>query len=280
MANLFVNVNGKVYPAGTPVITADNRGFRYGDGLFETMKVRKFQIRNQAFHFDRLFEGLSLMKFVLPAFFSRDYLAEQVIRLCQRNNHPTARVRLSLFRGDGGLYDAENHFPNFLIQTWPLSGEKETLNENGLVVGIYHDAVKSIDRFSNLKTKNFLPYFMGALHAQEQKWNDAIILNSQGNVCDSTVANIFLVKGDRVITPALSEGCVKGVMRRTLLAVLAEAHMEVAEETVSVNALLEADEVWFTNAMQPLRWVGSCEERTYQNVRATRTFDLLARHFG
>ena len=279
MANLFVNVNGKVHPAGTAVITADNRGFRYGDGLFETMKVTTFRIRNQQFHFERLFEGLALMKFVLPAFFTRNFIAEQVISLCQRNNHPTARVRLSLYRGDGGLYDAENHFPNFLIQTWPLTGEKEQLNENGLVAGIYTDAVKSVDRFAHLKTKNFLPYFMGALHAQEMRWNDAILLNSRGNICDSTVANIFVVKGDNLTTPSLTEGCVAGVMRRTLLAVLAEAHILAEEKPISMADLMGADEVWLTNAMHPLRWVGSCGQSQYSNTQARKAFELLSKHF-
>ena len=95
----------------------------------------------------------------------------------------------------------ENHFPNCIIQSWPLEQEGFQLNENGLVTGIYSSARKTMDSFSNIKSNNYLPYAMAALHSKKQKWNDAFLLNTNGTICDSTIANVFIIKDDIILTP-------------------------------------------------------------------------------
>ena len=181
--------------------------------------------------------------------------------------HPRdVRVRLNVFRGDGGLNDAINNFPNYIIQTWVLPDHSDQLNSNGIVVGIYEDARKTCDAFSNLKHNNFLPYIMGAMHAKKMKWNDAVVLNSHGRVCETTIANIFYIKDNVVYTPALTEGCIAGVRRKNLLAKLPAIGYEVIKKEVTVEALLDADEVFFTNAVSPIRWVQRINDKEYGNA--------------
>src|SRR5436853_281074 len=130
--------NGKVLKTGNLVISPDNRSFRYGDGFFETMKMVNSNIALSDYHFERLFSSLQILQFEKPSYFTVNYLKEQIKNLAEKNKHQQlARARLTIFRGDGGLYDCENHFPNFIIQTWELDPQSLQLNENGLITDIY-----------------------------------------------------------------------------------------------------------------------------------------------
>jgi branched-chain amino acid aminotransferase len=262
----YLFYNGQWAKNDKPLITADNRGFRYGDGLFETMRIDEGVIQLAELHFERLFMGLALFQFEMPNYFNPAYLAKNIGELCHRNKFITARVRLNAFRGNGGLYDAENHFPNCIIQSWPLPKTNQQWNENGLVTGIYPDARKSIDAFSTVKSNNYQPYLMAALHAKKQHWNDALVFNSKNNICDATIANVFIIKNKIVNTPALSEGCVAGVMRNYLLKQLKEQGYEVREDVLTLDEIASADEMFLTNAIHGIRWVQNCGEKKYGNA--------------
>ena len=173
----FICFNGKILPGSDPVLKITNQSYRYGDGLFETMRVQDGRIILEDFHFERLSEGIKMLKFVRPAFFTSQKIKEAVIQLCEKNKcSGRARVRLSVSRGNGGLYDGDNFF-QYIIESWPLDMLTDQLNENGLVIDIYPDARKSCDAFSNLKSANFLPYSMAALYAKENKLNDCLVVN-------------------------------------------------------------------------------------------------------
>ncbi len=258
-----VYFNGKILPAEQALIGAGNRGFRYGDGLFETMRVVNGRIALQELHFERLFAGLSVLQFDLPALFTPDHLAEAVLALCHKMKITDgARVRLNVFRGNGGLYDPENHHPNLIIEAWPLV-LPAGLNENGLLVDIYGEARKPQDVLANLKTNNYLPYIMAALHAKKNRLNDCLLLNTAGRVCDATIANVFWVKDGNVFSPPLSEGGVGGVMRKYLLNTVSGKYA-IQEALLTLNQLLEADEVLLTNAVQGIRWVKACGNKEYR----------------
>ena len=275
MQSSYINFNGKIINAEETIITADNRGFRYGDGLFETMRLEDGKVALHKYHFERLFNGLSILKFQLPSSFTSQFLYDACLNLCAKNKYANARIRLMVFRGNGGVFDPVNHHPNFIIQTWELPAGKISINNNGLDIGIYHDAVKSIDKFSNLKDNNYLTYLMAALYAQENKWNDCIVLNSDGRVCEASIANIFIVKDEKIYTPELTEGCVAGVMRRFFLEKLPESGFKVYETKIEENELLNADEIWLTNAVNKLKWVKSLNEKKFGNEMALNIFPKL-----
>jgi branched-subunit amino acid aminotransferase/4-amino-4-deoxychorismate lyase len=184
-------------------------------------------------------------------------------------------VRLSVIRGNGGLYDPENHLPNTIIQTWTLEEESYRLNENGLVAGIYPLAKKSIDTFSNIKSNNYLPYSMAALYAKQQHWNDALVLNTAGNICDATIANLFIIKNKKLFTPALTQGCINGVMRRYILENIGSSGYIAEETIIKYEDIHSADEVFLTNAITGIRWVQSVEEKRYSNTECINIFQSL-----
>lgn len=262
----YINYNGKLLDATTALVGAGNRGLRYGDGLFETMKVNNGKLQFAADHFDRLWHGLGVLGFELPPLFTKEKLQAEVIALGAKNGHLlSGRTRLNLFRGEGGLFDAENNYPNYIIESWSLSAGYSEFNPNGLVLAIYADARKTCDVLANLKHNNYLPYVLAALHAKKEKCNDALLLNSMGRICDSTIANIFIVKNQQVITPGLDEGCVAGVLRKNLIAHLAATGFNISEKAVTIDDVLTADEVFLTNSMFNIRWVQRIADRAYRS---------------
>ena len=262
---MFICLNGKILRAEDPVLLASNRGYRYGDALFETMKVANQNILLETYHFERLFAGLRLLQFEVPKLLTREKLHSEVILLAEKNHCGNlARIRLSVFRGNGGVYD-EERTPQYLIECWPLNESLNRLNENGRVIDVFPAARKSCDSFSHLKSANYLPYTMAAIYAKANKLNDCLVLNTDGNIADATIANVFLIKEGVVITPGPDQGCVNGVMRRHLLEKMKDAGYSIQENPVSVSTLEEADEVFLTNAISGIRWVKQFREKVYSN---------------
>jgi branched-chain amino acid aminotransferase len=279
--NRFINHNGHLVPEDEPVLTPASRAFRYGDGLFETMRMENGRIALEQYHFERLFSGLQTLQFTPPKHFTAQYLLHETEKLCHKNNcTASARIRLTCFRASGGLFDPQHHQPQFTIEAWPLSLPLQ-LNENGLVTGLYPDVQKSCDALAGLKTNNALPYAMAALHAKNQRWNDAFLLNSNGRIADSSIANIFLVNDKSLSTPPLSEACIAGTMRRHLLAALPALGYTITETPLTIPMLHQAGEVFLTNAIHGIRWVQSFEDTHYSNIITARIYhDLIPKLWG
>lgn len=265
--------NGKLLKQGLAIVGANNRGLRFGDGLFETIKSKNNHLEFIDEHFARLWKGMQVLQFTIPKQFTPDYLEQEIQTLLKKNGHDKmARIRLTVFRGDGGLYNATDHKPDYLIQSWALPAETGGWNSNGLVIGIYSDVKKSCDILSNLKHNNFLPYALAALHAKKEKWNDAVLLNNEGRLCDTSIANIFLIKNEVIYTPALIEGCIAGVMRRNLVEKLTAAGYKLVEGKISVDELMDADEVFLTNSIYNMRWVQSAGNKKYSNEQTQKIY--------
>lgn len=260
-------------PESDPVLTASNKGYRYGDGLFETMKVVNGKLLLQSYHFERLFSGLLQIKAVMPAFFKPEKLLDEILSLCQKNKcTELARIRLSVYRGTGGIYE-ENNDAGYIIECWPLDAAANEINVNGLVTGIFPGGRKSADEFSSLKSSSALIYTMAAKYAREHRFNDCLVLNTAGNIADSTIANVFAIKGDSVFTPALSEGCIAGTMRQYLINSLGLAGMQVEEIIVSTSFLADADEIFLTNAVKGIRWVKELEGKIYSCEKTVHIYN-------
>lgn len=269
----FINFNGKLVDQHSPIIPANNRGLRYGDGLFETMKIWNGEIRHWELHHRRLFNGLSKLGFNCPKLFHPAYLLEEINKLASKNKvERKGRIRLNVFRGAGGLYDPENLHPQFTIEASELPEQYTRLNENGLIIDIFPEARKSCDQFSALKHNNFLPYTMAALYAKEQRLNDCLVLNQYGRIADSTIANIFCIKNGSLFTPSLEEGPVAGTMREFLMNQCRADGYKVIEQSLGEEELLTADEVFLSNAAYGIRWVGRFREKTYQAEITTKIY--------
>jgi branched-chain amino acid aminotransferase len=260
----YINDNGSIISKELWKISPNNRSFRYGDGCFETIKIVNHNIILADYHFERLFRSLEVLKFDTQKQITPQKLSKQILEVARKNNHHKhARIRLTFYRGEGGLYDEINHTPNYIIQTLALDDDINKLNDNGLIVDMFPGGRKSADSFSAIKNNNFLIYTMGALWAKQNHLNDAIILNSFENIADATIANVFIVKDGTVCTPPLSDGPVNGVMRRYILKCIQEEGIAAHEVTLCTEDLLNASEVFLTNAIYGLRWVKQVGKNNY-----------------
>ncbi len=272
----FVVIDGNIVEKNKAGLSPNDHSYRYGDGLFETMKLINGNILLEDHHFERLFLGLAVLKFHTPVLFTKQKIEKEIKDLSKKNKcERSARIRLSVSRGNGGLYDCDNKF-SYLIECWPL--KQTDLNENGLIIDIFPDTRKSIDVFSNLKSANYLPYVMAAIWAKENRLNDALILNQHDRICDSTIANVFWVKDNNIFTPPLNEGCVAGVLRKRILDCrlqIADLGLTINESFLTNDILLNADEVFLTNAIIGIRWVKECRNKVYKNTISGKVFTAL-----
>jgi branched-chain amino acid aminotransferase len=264
--NNWLFYNGEVIPVETPIISANNRGLRFGDGLFETIKVVKGEMPLFHLHIERLTKGLAVLKMQLPENYTTGYLIRAILELCNRNNiNDFARVRLTVVRGNGTLFATDEPFASLIIQAEPLANDYLFFNETGLTIDICPDIQKSCDQLSNLKSNNYLPYVMAAQYARQHQLNDCLVLNAHNRICDGTIANVFRVHQNSIYTPPLSEGVVAGVMRQYLLQELPKAGYTVHEKICTVEDLEAANEVFLTNALFGIRWVKQFRNKIYSN---------------
>lgn len=270
---LYLNYNGKTLAADGTLLHPDNRAFRYGEGLFETMRLHKGKIPLWHRHWNRLTASLPKLYFEQPPHFSSVQLQEEVVRLAAKNKcTAAARVRITVFKGEGGLWEHPSSMFNYIIQCWPVENNEVRMNENGLDLGLFEQGRKVCDAFSNLKTNNYLLYALAAQHARQQKWNEVVVLNQHGRVCDATIANIFFVKNEIVHTPQLSEGCVEGVMRAHLIESFTKNKIAIEEGLYTTAQLKDADEVFLTNAFYGIRWVKNFEGKQFSYGLSTQFF--------
>lgn len=273
--SIFFSYNDKCYPEGTPVVSPDSRAIRYGDGLFESVKIINGKIIHAELHFQRLLKGLSLLEFDIPKFFTFEKFEQDILHLARKNGHlSSARVRYAVLRGNGGLYDAENHHPNIIIQTWALTTSAR-LNDNGLVMGVYHRTHKPCDDISNLKHNNYLPNVVAALYAQKNRLNDVVLLNVHNRVCESTIANLFIIKDEKVYTPSLSEGCVAGVYRQYVIETLQNNGIACTERPLTIEELYAADEAFVTNSVANIKWIKQIDDKEYGNTFIGKIYSLF-----
>jgi branched-chain amino acid aminotransferase len=257
-------LNGKFLDANQPAILIDNRAFRYGDGVFETIRFQNNLPVLLEKHLERWVGALSLFGFSIPTHLTSKRIEQEIIQLGEKNKLHNARIRLTGFRNSGGLYDAINPNLNYSIEAYPLDSQVIQLNSNGLRVCLYKDCIKSADAFSHTKNNNYLPYLLGARYAMQNKCNDALIFNQYGRVCDSTKANLFIINHHQIITSPVSEGCIDGIMRKQLLVVLPQLGFSVVEKSVTEEMLFDANHVFLSNAIQVIRWVQEIEHREYE----------------
>ncbi len=264
-------LNGQWIDSPSDTISTDSRCFRYGAGLFETIRFENQRAPLWAGHMDRLLHSIRQLNWQLPALFTTERLFQDVIRLIQKNKIPSsARVRITVSNGQGGLFDGDGKL-SFLIEAWPLDPARREFNSNGWVLGLYEDARKSTDALSELKSTSALIYAQAAQFAKLQKWNDALVLNSDRCIADSCIANLFIVKDDTLITTDRGQGAVSGVMQTWLLEEVKDT-MEVQRRPIFPEDLLQADEVFLTNALFGIRWVGAYGDKRYVQTVAARLY--------
>lgn len=268
-------LNGHLISIYEPAVSFSNRAFRYGDSLFETIRICNNKVMFLRDHITRLKLGMTVLRMNLPAELNTENIYEFIIHLLKHNVHaPHARVRLTVFRNDGGFYTPETNDISFLIESEELPAPYE-INHKGYWVDIYADIKKSINKLSNIKSGNALMYVMAGIAKQSMKLDDCFIINENGTICESINSNIFVVKNGTLYTAPLSEGCVAGVMRKQIMSLATENKILTFESAITSYTLMNGDEVFLTNSVNGVQWVGQFKDKFYTNKMALFFIDKL-----
>ncbi len=258
---------GNFVLSDSPVLTTQNRAFRYGDGIFETMHANGTIVQFFNEHYMRLMYGIEKLQMNVPAYFTSKYTNNLIIKLLNKNKlYQGAKIRLSVFRSDGGLYTPLSNNISFIIEAEELKHAKYTLNNKGLVIDIYDEIKKSINYFSDIKSSNALLFVLAGIYKQKNNIDDCIILNQENKIVEAVSSNIFIVKNHQLYTPALTDGCIPGIMRTQIIKTALSLNYTVFDDcNIKPDELLSADEVFLTNAISGIRWVVAYKNRRYFN---------------
>lgn len=276
MQDQFCIYNGHLISVYEPAISFANRAFRYGDSLFESIRYTNGKVMFISDHIKRLKLSMTVMRMNVPAEFNSDNLSVLILQLVEQNKvKEDARIRLTIFRNEGGLYTPEVNDISFLIETEPLDSKGYVLNQKGLWVDLYAEIRKPVSKISSIKTGSALLYVMAGLSKLSMRLDDCLLVNEKGNICEAISSNIFVVKNGTLHTSPLNEGCVDGVMRRQILALAAQNKILSFETPLTVNTLMNGDEIFLTNAIQGLQWVGQFKNKFYTNRMAAFFIEKL-----
>ncbi len=226
-------------------------------------------------HITRLKLGMTVLRMNLPAEFNTENIHELIMQLLKHNTHaPNARIRLTVFRNEGGYYSPETNDISFLIESEEVQGPYE-LNQKGFWVDVYADLKKPLNKLANLKTGNALLYVMAGLAKQSMKLDECFLINDTGAICESISSNVFIVKNGTLYTPPLTEGCVAGVMRKQIMSLATQNKILTFESPITINTLMNGDEVFLTNSIKGIQWVGQFKQKYYTNHTSQLFIDKL-----
>ncbi len=273
MTSPQVIYNGTLMPADGMPLEVTNRAFRYGDGLFESIRLFEGRMPFWPQHVQRLQAGLDALglNFELDA----DAIAADILRLASHHQYTNARIRFTLWRNSVGTYSPQGNDASYLLECAPLEQKSFILNEQGLNVGIYRDDKKYPGPLASFKTLSAQLYVLASRYAALKGWDDALILNTSNQVIEATSSNIFLVRGGSLHTPPTSQGCIDGTLRKVILQIAVQEGWQVSAGPVTEDTLKAADEVWLTNAINGIRWVGSLDGKMYTHKLAIKFMQVL-----
>lgn len=272
---LYINFNGEIVPADSKLLTTANRGYRYGDGLFESMRMMKGKLKFTDLHADRLQRGMKALK--IDGYSQTDawFLKTKAEELATRNKAKHARLRLTVYRDADGLYTPSQNKMGYSFELQPMDEPRYFLNEKGLIMDVFTELPKPSNYLSGIKTCNSLIYVMAGIYKEQNRLDDVFLLNQNGYLCEASSSNIFIWYNNHLYTPALSEGCVEGVMRQVIINVAKANNIGVTEAQINPEILYEADEVFLTNAARGIQSVMGFGVKRYFNRLSKGLLDEL-----
>jgi len=268
----MINFNGNFESKNDFSLSIQNRAFKFGDALFETIKVEDGRIVFIEDHYFRLMASMRMLRMEISMKFALEFFEKEILRTIEVNKLINARVRFSVFRNDGGLYLPKDNTTSYLIEADQLSS---TLKKD-YEVDLFKDHYVFSGMLSTLKTNNKILNVIASVYADENGLDNCILLNENKQIVEAINSNIFLVKNHQITTPSISEGCLKGVVRKNIISLInKDAEYEIFETAISPFELQKADEVFLTNAIVGIQPVTKYRKKIYEISVAMDLLDKL-----
>ncbi len=273
----MINFNGILQEDNT-VISNNNRGYSYGDGLFETIKAVHGKLLFFEDHYFRLMASMRILRMEIPMNFTMEFLEAQIKRTLEANNllSQSGRVKIQIDRVEGGLYLPESNDVNFIISVKAIDDDFYLLNKDKYEVDLYKDHYLSPSLMSTLKSNNKVINVIGSIYAKENRLDNCLLINTNKSVVEALNGNLFLVKGTTIKTPPLSDGCLKGVLRKQIMEIIKLLPDYSLEETsISPFELQKADELFTTNVIKGIQSITKYRKKEFKNEVAKMLLQKL-----
>ena len=267
----MINFNGLIVSNDTNILTR-NRAFLYGDAVFETVKIMDSKVLFLEDHYFRLMSSMRVIRMEIPMNFTMEYLEEQILTLAKSKNLAiSSRARITVYRNDGGYYLPQDNTVSFLISVESLDTAFYSIDKKDYVVDLYTDFYISKQLLSSIKTTNKIINITASIFANENGLDNCLLLNDSKSVIEALQGNLFMLKGNTLITPPVSEGCLNGVMRKQILTLARKIkNLEVVEEVISPFDLQKADELFITNVIKGIQPITKYRKKEFTTDLASK----------
>lgn len=272
----MINLNGVIQDSDLQ-LSIYNRSFLYGDGVFETLKIVNNKILFFEDHYFRLMASMRIIRMQIPMSFTLEYLEDEILKLAAINNLThSARVRFTVFRNEGGFYLPTDNSISFVIQTTELEEKNYQFSESEFEVDLYKDFVIPKQLLSTLKTANKITHVTASIFAKENQLNSCLLINETKNVIEAYNGNLFMLMGNSLITPPISEGCLNGIMRKQIISLAKQIDsIEVIEKEISPFDLQKADELFITNVIIGIQPITKYRKKDFEVQFSTQLLEKL-----
>jgi branched-chain amino acid aminotransferase len=274
----MININGTLLADSEASISINNRGFNYGDAVFETLRIYNKKVLFWEDHYFRLMASMRILRMDIPMAFTPEFLESEIVNLVEASGHSigSCRVKLVINRKTGGLYTPEINDVDYVITIKPLESDIYQLSDAPYVVDLFKDYYITSGLLSTLKTNNRALNFIGSIYAKENEYDNCLLLNEKKSVVEALNGNLFLVKGNVVKTPPIIDGCLKGVMRKQIIDIIKlMPDYEIEETSISPFELQKADELFLTNVITGIAPITQYRKKTFESNLAKNLIGKL-----
>ena len=248
----MINFNGGIFEDSEAKLSVDNRGFAYGDAVFETIKVNNNKPVFWEAHYFRLMASMRILRMEIPMNFTPEFLESQIIDLVSAwpSTSVSKRVKLTVFRNAGGYYTPSSNEVSYIISVSELKSDLYEISDGHYEIELFKDYLVSPNLLSTLKTNNKAINVVGSIYAKENKYDNCLLLNTNKNIIEALNGNVFLVQGNTIKTPPLSDGCLKGIIREKLIDIIKTSpNFNLIESSISPFELQKSNEIFITNVI-------------------------------
>ena len=272
----MVNFNGLLV-SSQEQSWSNNRSFLYGDGVFETLKIVNQKVLFLEDHYFRLMASMRIVRMEIPMNFTMEYFENQIINTVIANQcSDSARVRITVYRNEGGYYLPETNQISFIIQAKSLPNSLYSYESIPYEVDLYKDFYIAKQLLSTLKTTNKIIHVTGSIFAKENGFQNCLLLNDEKNVVEALQGNIFMLMNGKLITPPITDGCMNGIMRKKIISLAKSIeNIEIIEASISPFDLQKAEELFITNVIKGIQPVTKYRKKEYTTNLAKQLTEKL-----
>lgn len=265
------NFNGELLHKNTDFLNENNRGVQLGDAVFEELRVINGDVIFLEDHYLRLMSSMRILRMEIPMNFTMEFMEEEILKLISEDGlRATKQIKFTVYRNtsDNNFSKSDNSISYFITST-TLINPFFVLDDKAYEVELFKDFYKNSSMLSNLDTNNKILNVVGSIYAQENDYQDCLLLNERKQVIEALNGNVFIVKGNQVKTPPITDGCVNSVIRKKIIDIVSKLNeVEFLEESLSPFELQKADELFIANNVNGLVSITKYRKKDFVNTTA------------